>query len=115
MRYVLILITINMLLFSCSSTTSFEGKLLENKKVHLLVDCSDEVNRGENNVKDLGYVCKVVVTDKTVFLNENSEKMNSEQLQKGTNLKIVLFGPSKISKNVESREVEAKEIHMLTD
>jgi hypothetical protein len=41
--------------------------------------------------------------------------MNSEQLQKGANLKIVLFGPSKIKKNVESMEVEAKEIHMLTD
>jgi hypothetical protein len=115
MRYVLILITINMLLFGCSSTTSFEGELLENKKVHLIVDCSDEVNKGENNVKDIGYGCKVVVTDKTAFFNENGEKMNSEQLQKGANLKIVLFGPSKIKKNVESMEVEAKEIHMLTD
>jgi hypothetical protein len=115
MRYVFILITINMLLLGCSSTTSFNGNLLENKKVYLIVDCSDEVNKGENNVKDLGYVCKVVVTDKTVFLNENGEKMNSEQLQKGANLKIVLFGPSKISKKVESREVEAKAIHLLTD
>lgn len=104
-----------MLLFGCSSTTSFEGKLLENKKVHLKVDCSDEVNKGENNVKDIGYGCKVIVTDKTAVFNENGEKINSELLQKGVNLKIVLFGPSKISKDVESRDIEAKEIHMLID
>lgn len=115
MRYVLILITINMFLFGCSSITSFEGELLKNNKVHLIVDCSDEVNKGENIVKDIGYVCKVVITDKTAFFNENGEKINSEQLQQGANLKIVLFGPSKIKKNVESREIEAKEIYMLTD
>jgi predicted component of type VI protein secretion system len=71
MMYVFILITINMLLFGCSSTSSFEGELLENNKVHLVVDCSDEVNKGENNVRQYPNGTKIrIKIDDSAWKNE---------------------------------------------
>ncbi|GGB53535.1 hypothetical protein [Fictibacillus barbaricus] len=115
MKYGFILMNICILLFGCSGTSSFEGKLFENKKGYLIVDCSDEVNKGENNVKDLGYLCKVLVTGKTAFFNENGKKLNANELSEGANLKIVLVSSDKISKKEDTREVEAKEIHIHND
>jgi hypothetical protein len=115
MKYGFISIIISILFLGCSGTTSFEGELFENKKGYLKVDCSDEVNKGEKDVKDIGYLCKVLVSDKTVFINKKGEKLNVDEISEGANLKIILNGSYKISKKEDTREVEAKEIHLLND
>lgn len=115
LRYGFISIVISVLMFGCSGTNSFEVKLLENRKGYLKVDCSDEVSKEENNVEDIGYLCTVLVSDKTKLLNKKGNKLSVEEISKGANLKITLNGPYKISKKEDTREVEAKEIHVLND
>jgi hypothetical protein len=115
LKYGFISIVISLLLFGCSSTNSFEGNLFEKRKGYLKVDCSDEVTKGENNVKDIGYLCTVLVSDKTAFMNKKGEKLSVEEISEGANLKIILDGNYKISKNEDTREVKAQEVLLLNE
>lgn len=77
----------------------------------LLVNCSDEVNKGESQVDAIGYLCRVHVDEKTVIQNENGEPVPFSELTKEDVVRIVPVKPQNIKKG--DREFIAKEITVI--
>ena len=112
-KYVFPLISISFLLIGCTGIKSFEGRLYSIKDNYFEVDCSDEVNKGKTDIKDIGYPCVVLITDKTKFSNENGNQLSVKDFPDDASVKVILENPRSISKSKETREFEAKEIILL--
>ncbi|MDQ0858992.1 hypothetical protein [Bacillus sp. V2I10] len=114
MRKMILLMTfVSIFLVSCSQTKSFEGRISDIKKGHFEVDCSKEVLKDEKNRESAAYPCSVKLSAKTVFRDNQGEKLKIRHFTTGLDIRVVLADRKKISKSKESRKVEAREIVLL--
>ena len=115
-KTLLIVIFITVFLVSCSNeATSIYGKISTIKENAFIVDCSEQVENIEDTMSDVGYSCSVQITEKTTFRNQNREKLNVEDFPKESMVQVILAEPRTISQNERSREVEAKEIILMSE
>ncbi|QMV40033.1 hypothetical protein [Cohnella cholangitidis] len=114
-RVIAIFVIISLLIVGCgSSVSTFEGTVEAYHDDRLLVNCSDEVNKGKKNIDDVGYICSVQVTDKTNVTDEAGNPLEIEQLPQSAFVKVTLVKARNI-KDSESRrsKLEAKEIVLM--
>jgi len=104
-----------LLLAGCSATRSFEARFEAMEDGDLLVNCSDEVNRGKRAIDAIGYVCRVQITEETKLSAENGRGFDLGNLQPSDPLKIILTQPRQIAKEANSRTsgLVAEEIVLL--
>lgn len=112
-RSLSLLTSISILLIGCTGIKSFDGRIYSTGKSYFKVDCSDEVNNGKKNVKDIGYLCTVQISDETKLSDEKGTEINVDDFTTGSTVRVQLANSQNISKSKESREVEAKEIILL--
>lgn len=112
-KMIFLMAFISIFLISCSSSKSFEGRISDIKKGYFEVDCSKEVQKGEENGESAGYPCTVKLSDETIFRDNHGKKLKARHFTTGLDIKVVLADRKKISKSKESREVEAREIILL--
>lgn len=108
---IILIITVSLLMAGCSRIESFDTKIERVKDNYIEVDCSDEVkNTGD---EDIGYVCFVQITNKTIFRNETGEQLSAQDFTRNSNIRVILDNPKYIQKSKESREIVAKEIILI--
>ncbi|MBB5324065.1 hypothetical protein HNQ34_001157 [Anoxybacillus tepidamans] len=112
-RIVILLILVSLLLIGCTGTKSFEGILYGTEENYFIVECSNAVNKGKNNVEDMSYPCTVQITDQTKFSDENGNKLSVDDFTGEVTVRVILVTPQTISQSKESRDVEAREIILL--
>jgi len=115
-RVIAIFVIISLLIMGCGSRVStFEGTVDAYHDDRLLVNCSDEVNKGKKNIDDVGYICSVQVTDKTRVTDEAGNPIDIERLPQSAFVKVILLKARNIKK-VESRNsgLVAKELNLIS-
>jgi hypothetical protein len=112
-KSMILIIVSSLLLFGCTGTKSFEGRIGLIEENYFYVDCTKAVNKGEENVKDIGYPCKVQITDKTTLSNENGSQLSADDFSEGTYVRVITTEPKYISESNESRELVASEIVLI--
>lgn len=121
-RAAMILIFLGIILVGCGrSTESFQGQIEDVKANSIVVNCSDEVNKGKKGAIDsIGYGCTVHYTDQTTFRDESGKSLTVNDFSSGLTVKVILMKPVNISRGRGSFENEkpsiltAKEIVLLT-
>jgi hypothetical protein len=111
----IMMVLFTVLIAGCSTTDSFEGYVFGTDNNILSVDCSEVVNKGKNNVETIGYLCSVEINEKTEIMTENEGSLSLNDLKDGQKIKVILAERRSISKSVESREVTAKKIVIVSD
>lgn len=57
-RISVLFVIVSLFLAGCGLTSSFEGTIDEIKDNSIVVNCSNEVNKGKNGaIYDIGYLC----------------------------------------------------------
>ncbi|MEF2246345.1 hypothetical protein [Paenibacillus sp. IITD108] len=99
------------------STESFQGNTWEIGTSSVVVDCSDEVNKGKKGpINAIGYGCSVEYTSNTTFKDVNGKSITINDLIPGSEVKVVLSKSVNIRRNIESKNPKpliAKEIVLL--
>ncbi len=115
LRIILAIAVASLLLAGCSATRSFEARFEAIEDGRLVVNCSDEVNRGKRNVDAVGYPCYVQLTEETRLTDENGGEFAARDLKSPALLRIVMTKPRKIDEKPSSRTTDlvAKEIVLL--
>jgi len=109
--HVMLLITI-LVATSCSKVETFEATIVSIESNQVMVNCSSIVNRNKKDVEDIGYICSVLVTEKTVLKDkDNNNIVTMSDFEEGDQVQIYLLEPLDI--NVENRTFEAKEIKII--
>ena len=110
-RVFLIVIAI-VFLAGCTETTSLNGRvtLIDER---FLVGCSEQVKQNVNDVTDKEYLCSVEISEKTIFKDEDGEKLSIKDFSDGDKVSVVLTKSKVIGQSKRSREVEAKEIILM--
>ncbi|MFC5472324.1 hypothetical protein ACFPPD_26935 [Cohnella suwonensis] len=98
-RTFFLLIIISLILVGCNSTKTFKGSLDEVKGKSLMINCSSEINKGKKNINDIGYICEVLINDKTEIFNNNSKAIKIEEIPIDSNLEIHLNKSVNLKKN----------------
>jgi hypothetical protein len=109
----IVLVFLGLFLAGCGSTSSFEGTLEEINENSIVVNCSDEMNKGKKgDIIDIGYLCPVQITDKTILSETNGDILSILDFPNSSSVRIVLTKPVNIKKD-HSRNFVAKEIILL--
>jgi hypothetical protein len=119
-RIVMILGICMLLLVGCGfgKSKSFEGTMdgYVRDGGGLMVNCSDEANKGLKNVDDVGYICVVQTTDETIFADESGQTIGIEEIPQGARIEVRLTRAENI-KNVKTKpksmNLVAREIILL--
>lgn len=105
------------LLAGCGAATStIEGDVWEITDEGFIINCSDEVNKGRQNVNSIGYGCLVNYSSETVFQNANGEALPLKELPSGTEVLVTLTKSVNIKRAFEREqqlELVAKEIALI--
>ncbi|TKC18853.1 hypothetical protein [Robertmurraya kyonggiensis] len=107
------IIVVAMFLSGCTKT--FEGVVYEVAEDYFLIDCSDEAKIKSNDIEDIGYGCKVKLSDKTSFRSETGESLVLEEIKEEATVRVLLMHSKNITQSKESRNLEAKEIIVLDE
>lgn len=96
--------TLALMLAGCGSKTkSFQGQIEEITTDTLVVNCTDEVNKGKKgDINAIGYGCNVRLTPATTYLDEAGNKLAAENLTRGAMVNITLAKPVNIRSSFES-------------
>jgi hypothetical protein len=111
----IILLIIGILLTGCVKTTSIYGRIKDLEDNTFFVGCTEQVRKSERNieVEDIELLCKVLLTDKTTFKNEDGETLSAKDLTNDSEVAVILTEPTKISNSQSNREVIATEIILM--
>lgn len=118
MSLLLILGMTGMLLAGCgaAATNIIEGSVWEANEEDLVVDCSDEVNKGRETVNSIGHGCRVKYSSKTVFQNTDGESLSYDDLLLGAEVVVTLTKKVNIRNKSERKqklELAAKEVTLI--
>ncbi|MFC7062319.1 hypothetical protein [Halobacillus seohaensis] len=122
-KYLLLLVSTLFLITGCNNSgpvQSFEGYFHSVEASNTLrIDCSSVATRNDTDGTDIGYMCKVEVTENTIIKTEDGKKLNVddlaefdvEKINTPNSIKVVLAEESDINRSASSREgLEASEI-----
>jgi hypothetical protein len=109
------LVFLILIMTGCSQKVdSFEGAIHDIREDVIEVDCSDTVRRNQSgDTTTIGYDCTVQVTEKTLLINQNEERVSIGDFEENQTVKVVLEHPTDIGRDKESREVTAEKIVLL--
>ncbi len=103
-------------LSACSKeVSSINGEITNIEKDTLEIICSNYVTR-EKNIKsndDIGYSCKVKITDDTLIKSDNGEEITINDLHQNDVVSVFLKEQKKLTEDINSRILEAKEITLI--
>ncbi|PZD94977.1 hypothetical protein DNH61_15150 [Paenibacillus sambharensis] len=101
-----------------SKTKSFQGQIEEITTDKLVVDCTDEVNKGKKgDINAIGYGCSVQLTPVTTYSDEAGNKLAVKDLTDGAMVNITLAKPVNIRSGFESDKplvLTAQEVVVLS-
>ncbi|GMK45723.1 hypothetical protein PghCCS26_28510 [Paenibacillus glycanilyticus] len=98
-------------LAACGKIKVFEDRIDSIETNELMVNCSAEVTKGQSQVNDIGYLCRVHIDENTVIQNERGEPIKLSELTTEDVVRIVPVKPQNVKKG--KREFTAKEITVL--
>lgn len=78
----------------------------------LLVNCSDQVNRGKRDRDDIGYLCSIKVTDETKLADADGTPLTFDDFANGDSVRIT-FSKGKNISSRHLRQYNAAEITRL--
>ena len=103
-------------LVACSNLDSFQGKIEGIEENQLLVDCTDAVNRNKSgDIPAVGYLCNVHINDNLMVIDQKGDQIDVNLLKSNQVVEVILDKPKNIGTSPSSREVEAKEILVLSE
>lgn len=114
-KIVFFLIFLSFILTACSETTSIYGTLTNIEGNTFFVECTDYVDKKEDSMTDVGYICTVQITDNTTLKKQSGENISVEDFIEGTTVQVTLTHPSTIGSSENSRDVEAKEVILFEE
>jgi len=98
---------------ACNSMSSFDTVIDHISKNEIVVNCSDEINKGKKQANSIGYLCTVDVHKSTVFKDISGKPLKLEDFASGNLIRIILSKPQPISE--KNRRFEASEIILIQD
>ncbi|WP_010095300.1 hypothetical protein [Ornithinibacillus scapharcae] len=105
------IVFIPLLIYYTLSILSFKGSIAEiESNGHLLIDCP-VLDFGARD--DLGYVCRVQLSDETMITNGNGDILSFHNLELGDAVSVTLSKRQMLGKDVKKREVIATKIIRL--
>ncbi|PGT78076.1 hypothetical protein [Bacillus sp. AFS040349] len=108
-----------LIISACTCTdeiTSFQGVIETIGNYTVVVECSNAVNRNKKgNIEAIAYLCTVQLNEQSIIIGTDNQKLDIQDLRESQHVNIVLKIPNDINESVESREVLAKEIKVLTE
>lgn len=112
-KKLIFIIVVVILLSGCTKT--FEGVVYEVEGDYFLVDCTDEATIKSKAIEDIGYGCKVKLSDKTSFRSETGESLVLDEIKEEATVRVLLMHSKNITHSKDSRVVEAKEVIVLDE
>lgn len=112
-KKLIFIIVVVILLSGCTKT--FEGVVYEVAGDYFLVDCTDEATIKSKAIEDIGYGCKVKLSDKTSFRSETGESLVLDEIKEEATVRVLLMHSKNITQSKDSRIVEAKEVIVLDE
>lgn len=112
-RLALLQMMILIITSGCSSVESFHATIDSISKNELVVDCTDEINKGKKEANSVGYLCTVGIHDSTAFKDSTGNPLRVEDFSAGDYIRITLSKPQPVSE--ESRRFDASEIILITN
>jgi hypothetical protein len=110
----LVLFFSTFLVVGCTKVNSFEARIENIDANKISVNCSHLIkNENKEYSNDILHLCNVEVSEETIIADERGDTLNINKLNIGDNIKIILTKPQSINKNIESRNIIAKEIILL--
>lgn len=117
-RTVILLVTIAAIMVGCGFTKTFSGRFEGVKDGVVIMNCSDEVNKGKKGgIDDIGYLCNIKLTADTKLLNENGKPLAIEEFPMESLVKVVLTHRVNIKKYVKGKptDLTAEEMILLSE
>lgn len=113
-RIALTLIMVLLLTTACSSVKSLEGEISDINQNEIVVNCSDEVTKGnKGNGTSLGYECSVEISEETKFKDKEGKPLEFKDFSQSDIIQVTFTKPRPIKK--KNRKFNAAEIVLLED
>ncbi len=108
----LFVFVVSLLLVGCSEhqKISFTDTVDSVKEHELIVNCSVAVNKGKEEVDDIGYLCSVQIDSTTTLRDEQGNTLQLSDISNGDEVRVTLLKPVNLE---ESRSFPAKEVLVL--